>query len=68
MANSLYSELGGARNGAPNMMAEFQRFKANFQGDPKAEVERLLQSGRMTQQQLNKLQSRAQQFMRMMQR
>lgn len=26
--------------------AQFQQFKANFHGDPKAEVEKLLQSGK----------------------
>lgn len=44
------------------MMQQFQQFKASFQGDPKAEVQKLLQSGKMSQNQLNQLQSMAQQF------
>ena len=44
------------------MMQQFQQFKANFQGDPKAEVQKLLQSGKMSQNQLNQLQAMAQQF------
>lgn len=35
---------------------------ANFQGNPKAEVDKLLQSGAMSQQELNQLQSMAKQF------
>lgn len=41
------------------MMQRFQQFKQSFQGDPKAEVEKLLQSGKMSQQQLNQLQQMA---------
>jgi hypothetical protein len=44
------------------MMQQFQRFKANFNGDPKAEVQKLLQSGKMSQQQLDQLQAAAKQF------
>lgn len=36
--------------------------RANFQGNPKAEVDKLLQSGAMSQQELNQLQSMAKQF------
>ena len=41
------------------LMQDFNAFKQNFKGDPKQEVERLLQSGQMTQQQLNELQQTA---------
>lgn len=44
------------------MMNQFQQFKQSFQGDPKAEVEKLLQSGKMSQQQLNQLQQMAKMF------
>ena len=49
------------------MMQQFNQFKANFKGDPKAEVEKLLQSGRLNQQQLNQLQQMAKQFQSLMQ-
>ena len=48
------------------MMNQFQQFKQSFQGDPKAEVERLLQSGKMSQQQLNQLQQMAKMFQNLM--
>lgn len=48
------------------MMQQFQQFRQTFQGDPKAEVEKLLQSGKMSQQQLNQLQEMAKMFQSMM--
>lgn len=67
MPNPLFNVLGGGRiPGAmgqfQQMMQQFQQFRNNFQGDPKQEVEKLLQSGKMSQQQLNQLQAMAQQF------
>lgn len=47
------------------MISEFNKFRANFQGDPKAEVEKLVSSGRISQQQLNQLQNMATQFEKM---
>ncbi len=67
MPNPLFNALGGNRLPAPmwqfqQMMQQFQQFRANFQGDPKKEVEKLLQSGQMSQAQLDQLQAMAQQF------
>lgn len=73
MANPLFNVLSG---GMPSMsgpmgqfgqmMQQFQQFKASFQGDPKAEVQKLLQSGKMSQEQLNQLQAMAQQFQQLL--
>lgn len=43
-------------------MTQFQQFRNNFRGDAKAEVQRLLNSGEMTQEQFNQLHSLAQQL------
>lgn len=54
-------------NNNPMMMIQqFMQFKQQFQGDPKAEVMKLLQSGKMNQQQLNQLQSAASAFQQML--
>lgn len=45
------------------MMQQFQHFRQTFNGNPKQEVERLLQSGQMTQNQFNQLQQMASQMM-----
>lgn len=68
MPNPLMDILGGA-NRMPaqmgqfqQMMQQFQQFRQTFQGDPKAEVQRLLQSGKISQQQLDQVQQMARQF------
>ena len=71
MPNPLFYVLGGGKMpGAmgqfQQMMQQFQQFRQNFQGDPKQEVQKLLQSGKMSQQQLNQLQAMAQQFSSLM--
>lgn len=67
MPNMLYQQLGGMpQNPMTQMMTEFQKFKQNFQGDPQQEVQKLLNSGRMTQQQYNQLAQTAQQMARIM--
>lgn len=66
MNNPFFGAMGGG-NGFMQMVQQFKQFKANFQGDPKAEVEKLLQSGKLTQQQLNQLQQMAGQFQQLMQ-
>jgi hypothetical protein len=62
MTNPFMAALGGGQGPMGNfaqMVQQFNQFKANFKGDPKAEVEKLLQSGRLNQQQLNQLQQMA---------
>ena len=68
MSNPLFNVLGGGRpqgNGPMQMMQQFMQFKQNFKGDPKTEVEKMLQSGRISQQQLNQVQQMAGQFQHM---
>lgn len=72
MNNPFFNALGGGQmSGAvgqfQRMMQQFQQFRANFDGDPKAEVEKLMQSGRLNQNQLNQLQTMAKQFQKLMQ-
>lgn len=72
MANPLFQALGGGQMPGPmgqfqHMMQQFQQFKANFQGDPQQEVQKLLQSGKMSQEQLNQLQQMAKRFQNLMQ-
>lgn len=73
MANPLFNTLGGnapAMNdgGFSQMMAQLNSFRASFRGDPKAEVQRLLNSGQMTQGQYNQLSQMANQIITMMPR
>lgn len=70
--NPLFNALGGgqmpgAMGQFQNLVQQFQQFKQSFQGDPRAEVEKLVQSGKISQQQLNQLQQMAGQFQQLMQ-
>jgi hypothetical protein len=63
--NPFFNALGGGQmpmGNFPQLLQQFKQFKASFKGDPKAEVEKMLQSGRISQDQLNKIQSMANQF------
>jgi hypothetical protein len=65
MSNPLFNALGGQNN----MMGDFQKFMQQMQGkNPHEEIAKLLQSGRVSQQQLNQAQQKAQQFMGMFKR
>lgn len=69
MSNPLFNALGGGMpqgNGPMQMIQQFMQFKQNFKGDPKAEVQKMLQSGKITQQQLNQVQQMAGQFQNML--
>ena len=64
MGNPLFNLLnGGRRNGVGNMFQQFQQFKKQMQGvNPQEEVQKLLQSGKISQAQLDKAQQMAQQM------
>lgn len=70
MPSPLFNMLGGNTGGnySPfmRMLQQFQQFRQSFQGDPKAEIEKLLQSGKINQQQLNQVQALAAQFQKML--
>lgn len=66
MSNPLFQALGGQQS---NMMGEFQKFMQQMKGvNPYQEINRMLQSGQISQQQLNEAQRQAQQFMGMFKR
>ena len=67
MANPLYGQFGGQQstdNGMPNFMADFQRLQQTIK-NPRQEVERLLQSGAMSQHDFYRFGQMANQIMGM---
>ena len=66
MANPLFNILNGGNrpgNGTGNMLQQFQQFRQRMQGvNPQEEVQKLLQSGRISQAQLDKAQQMARQM------
>ena len=70
MSNPLFQQMGGGQmpgqmGQLQQMISAFQQFKQNFKGDPQQEVQRLLNSGQMSQQQYNQLQQMAMNMQRM---
>lgn len=66
MANSLFSQFGGQNNPLEQLAQQAREFRKQFSGDPRQEVERLLQSGAMSQQDFNRYAQIAQQVVRTM--
>ena len=63
MANPIFNRFGGNRMPqGNNILSAFNQFKSSIQGDPKAMVQRLLNSGQMSQQQFEQLQGMASQL------
>lgn len=70
MSNPLYS-MFGSMNQLPNnnmmqMLQNLMRFKQNFSGDARQQVQQLLNSGKVTQDQYNRAVQMANQLQRMM--
>ena len=61
MANPLYQQLGG---GMPNnpMLQRFLQFKKTFDGNPQQMVQNMLNSGKISQSQLNQYAQKANQL------
>lgn len=72
MANSLFNSLGsstklpGPFGDMQNMIGRLNQFRQSFQGDPKQQVQQLLNSGQMSQDQYNKLSQMATQIQNML--
>lgn len=71
MGNPLMQFLGGGTSpmipgpigNMMQIMQQFNQFRSTFQGDPKAQVEQLLKSGKMSEEQYKQLEAMAKQFM-----
>ena len=59
--NPLYSQMNNN-----NLLQRFMQFKQTFSGDPQAQVQQLLNSGKVTQDQYNQAVQTAQQLSRML--
>lgn len=66
MANPIFNALGGNMMPGNNMFTQFQQFRQRMQGvNPHEEINKLLQSGAISQQELNQAQQMAQQMQSM---
>lgn len=73
MANSVFNALGGNNQRLPgpfgnmqDMIQRLNQFRQSFQGDPKQQVQQLLNTGKMSQSQYNQLSQLATQVQNML--
>lgn len=67
MSNPLYREMNGNNNYINNnMLGRLQQFARSFNGDPQKQVQELLNSGRITQQQYNQAVQKARSIQKML--
>lgn len=72
MTNPLFNMLGGnSQNISPfgnvqNLIGQLNQFRNGLQGDPRQQVQELLNSGRMSQSQYNQLSQMATQIQKML--
>lgn len=62
----MQSPLFNALNPTNGLLQRFQQFQRTFQGDPRQQVQQLLNSGKVSQQQYNAAVQQAQQLARML--
>lgn len=68
MNNPIYQQYGGGTmpGNMNGIFQRFQQFQQMFKGDPRQQVQQLLNSGRVSQDQYNQAVQMAQQFQKMM--
>lgn len=66
MSNSLFNQFGRQNNPLEQLAQQAREFRRQFSGNPRQEVERLLQTGAMSQSDFNRYSQIAQQVVQMM--
>ena len=66
MSNPLYNNFGNQSNPMAELIRQARDFKKQFNINPRQEVERLLQTGQMSQKTFNELSQIAQQVVQAM--
>lgn len=64
MSNPLFDQFGN--KGGNDFVSQFNQFKKTFNGNPQQIVQQMLNSGRITQDQLNQAMQKANQLMKLM--
>lgn len=64
--NPLYDQMTNQAPGMNNFMQNFQRFRQSMSGDPRQQVQNLLNSGKVSQAQYDRAVQMANQIQRML--
>lgn len=67
MSNPIFQQMASQmpQNGMNGLMQRFQQFQQTFKGDPRQQVQNLLNSGRVSQDDYNRAVQMAQQLQRL---
>ena len=67
MSNPLFRMFENSQYGnLNNIIRQFRQFKSNFKGDPREQIQQMLNSGRITQDDYNKAVQQVNAFQRML--
>lgn len=66
MPSPLFNTFGNQGGQMNDLINQFNRFRQTFNGNPQQQVQQLLNSGRMTQEQFNQFRQMAEQMRRFM--
>lgn len=64
--NPLFQQMNQGQSGMNGLLQRFQQFQQMFKGDPRQQVQQLLNSGRVSQSQYNQAVQMANQLQRLM--
>ena len=62
--NPLYQQMQPQQQGN-SLLQKFQQFRKGFQGDPRQQIQQMMNSGKVSQEQYNRAVQMAQQFQKM---
>lgn len=62
MSNPLFQQMTGAANPMTQILQRFNSFKQTFRGDPRQQIQQMLNSGQVSQEQYNRAVQMAQQL------
>ncbi len=65
MSNPLFQQLNGTNQGNP-LISRIMQFKKTFSGDPKQIIQNMINSGRITQAQVNQYAQQANEIYKLM--
>lgn len=66
MSNPIYQQYGNQRTGMSDIMTRFNQFRRTFNGNPQQIIQNMLNSGRITQEQVNNAAQMANEMMKYM--
>ena len=64
--NPIFQMMQGGNNPMNQLMQKFNQFRQTFRGDPRQQVQQLLNSGKISQEQYNQAVQQVQQLQKMM--